>query len=371
MNRLITLKRQFIVLFLAAGIGLTSCNKDVPQPIGLLNPTPTGSSIGDIVSADANFSYLRTALTRTGLLAAVQNRDAKLTVFAPDNAAFNRLFAAMGLPQAEATVSALPLTTLAGILQYHVVAGQVLSSTMIPETFPNVSMPTLIQASSASPFTRLMNYPSRRGSTVFVDNIPAVQTDIQAANGVIHRMAVVLVPPTTSATIWSQLNGDANFSYLVAAMNRADLGLPASSKFATLLNTASPYANFTLFAPDNTAFNNLFAAMGLPQNIATIQALPIQTLIGIVAYHVPLRGVLNPTTSPAPDLIRVFSSNLPATATATPTFLNMLNAAGPRLTISTAGVKGAGNPSNATFTKTDIHVLNGVIHNINQVLMPQ
>lgn len=371
MNRLTTFKPIFIALFLIAGFGLTSCNKDVPAPSAIITLNPTGNTIGDIVNTDANFSYLKAAVTRAGLLAALQNRDARFTVFAPDNAAFNRLFAALGLPQAEATVGALPLATLAGILQYHVVPGQVISSTMIPETFPNAAMPTLIQASTASPFTRLVNYPSRRGSAAFVDNIPVAQADINAANGIIHRMAGVIVPPNTSATVLSTLAADPNFTYLVAAVTRADGGLPASSRFSTLLNTASPYANFTLFAPDNAAFNRLFAALGLPQNIATIQALPVNTLIGIVAYHVMIRGVLNPTTAPAPDLIRVFSTNLPATATTTPTFLNMINPAAPRLTVSTAGVKGAVNPTTASFIRTDIHVLNGVIHSVNQVLLPQ
>lgn len=371
MNRLTTFKNICIALFLVAGFGLTSCNKDVPAPNAILTLNPTGNTIGDIVNTDANYSYLKAALTRAGLINALLNRDARFTVFAPDNTAFNRLFAALGLPQAETTVGLLPLATLAGILQYHVVPGQVLSSTMIPETFPNAAMPTLIQASTASPFTRLVNYPSRRGAAAFVDNIPVAQADITAANGVIHRMAGVIVPPNTSATVMSTLQTDANYTYLLAAITRADLGLPASSKFTTLLSTASPYANFTLFAPDNAAFNRTFAALGLPQDIATIQALPISNLIGIVAYHVMIRGVLNPTTAPAPDLIRVFSTNLPATATATPTFLNMISPTAPSLTVSTAGVKGAVNPVTATFVSTDTHVLNGVIHRINGVLLPQ
>lgn len=368
MNRFITLKHTFIALFLAAGLGLTSCNKDVPAPTPLINTAAAGTTIGDIVNTDANYSYLKAALIRASLLAPLQNKDARFTVFAPDNAAFNRLLAALGLPQAEATIGLLPLATLTGILQYHVLPGQIIRGTMIPETFPNVSMPTLIQAVATNPLLRLMNYPSRRGTSAFVNNVPVVQADIPAANGVIHRMAGVIVPPTTTATVMSTISADPNFTYLAAAIARADGGLPAASRFSTLLNTQSPYANFTLFAPDNAAFNRLFAALGLPQDIATIQGLPVANLIGIVAYHVMIRGALNATT---PDLVRVFSTNLPATATLTPTFLNMINPAAPRLTVSSAGVRGAVNPVNATFIQTDIHVLNGVIHNINQVLLPQ
>jgi hypothetical protein len=95
MNRLTTFKPIFIALFLIAGFGLTSCNKDVPAPSAIITLNPTGNTIGDIVNTDANFSYLKAAVTRAGLLAALQNRDARFTVFAPDNAAFNRLFAAL------------------------------------------------------------------------------------------------------------------------------------------------------------------------------------------------------------------------------------------------------------------------------------
>lgn len=371
MNRFTTLKHTVIILFIAAGFGLASCNKDVPAPTPLINNAASGTTIGDLVNTDANFSYLKAALIRAGLLTALQNKDARFTVFAPDNAAFNRSLPALGLPAAEASIALIPVTTLGAILQYHVLPGQVVTGSMIPETFPNVSMPTLIQAVPTNPLLKLMNFPSRRGASAFVNNVPVAQADIRAANGIIHRMAGVILPPITTATVMSTIAGDPNFTYLTAAITRADLGMPATSKFTTLLSTASPYANFTLFAPDNASFNRLFAALGVPQDIATIQALPIANLIGIVAYHVMIRGVLNPTTSPSPDLVRVFSTNLSSTASTTPTFLNMINAAAPSLTVSTAGVKGAANPSTAAFTKTDIHVLNGVIHNINQVLMPQ
>jgi uncharacterized surface protein with fasciclin (FAS1) repeats len=363
-------KKPAAALFVLAGLTLASCNKDVPGPTAIPMPVPTGNTIGDIVNSDANFSYLRAALTRAGMLTAVQDRNARFTVFAPDNTAFNRLFAALGLPQAEATVGALPLAQLAGILQYHVIPGQVVTSTMIPETFPNTFMPTLVQASNTSPLLKLMNFPSRRGASAFVDNIPVAQADITAANGVIHRMAGVLLPPNTT-TIWQALNADPNYSYLVAAITRADLGMPANSKIVNLLNTASPYANFTLFAPNNAAFDNLFIALGVAApTINTVQLLSINSCINICAYHVMIRGVLNPTTSPAPDLIRVFSTNLPATATQTPTFLNMLAATAPRLTVSTAGIKGNSNATNAAINRANWHNLNGVIHGVDQVLRP-
>lgn len=356
---------------LLAGMLLSSCNKNIPDPTPIDYPVPTTASIGELLN-DPNFSYLKAGVTRAGLLPALLDKNSKYTVFAPDNAAFNRLFAALGLPQAEATVGLLPLTTLAPILQYHVVPGQTLSSTMIPEAYPNTFMPTLLQASTASPLLKLTNFPSRRGTSAFVDNVPVAQADIQAANGVVHRMAGVIVPPDTR-TILQVLQADTSFTFLMAAIARADGGLPNGSKVSQLLGNATPYANFTLFAPNNNAFRAFYRGFGVANPTpASINLFTVNTAVSVVAYHVHIRGVLGTAPNFSPDLIRVFSTNLPATATQATTFLSMLNPAAPRLTISAAtGIRGTGNASASSIIRPDWHNLNGVIHVINQVLIPQ
>lgn len=356
---------------LLAGVTLASCNKNIPDPTPITYPVPTSASIGELLN-DANFSYLKAAVTRLGVLPALLNKSSKYTVFAPDNTAFNRLFGALGLPQAEATIGLLPLTTLGPIVQYHVVPGQTLTSTMIPETYPNTFMPTLLQVSAASPLLKLTNFPSRRGAAAFVDNVPVAQADIQAANGVVHRMAGVIIPPNTT-TILQALQADTSYTFLMAAIARADAGLPNGSKVSQLLGNATPYANFTLFAPPNSAFRNFYRAFGIANPTpATINLFTVNSAVSVVAYHVHIRGVLGTPPNVQPDLIRVFSTNLPAAPTQATTFLSMLAPTAPRLTISAStGVKGTGNPVPAAILRPDWHNLNGVIHVINQVLIPQ
>jgi uncharacterized surface protein with fasciclin (FAS1) repeats len=367
MNIMQNIKGSVVMLAMLAGVTFTACNKNVPDPTPIVPVAPQGTAISDLLN-DPNFSYLKAAVTRAGLMGALANRDAKFTVFAPDNAAFNRLFAALGLPQAEATVGLLPLTTLAPILQYHVVPGSVLSSSMIPETYPNTNMPTLLVASAASPLTKMVNFPSRRGAAAFVNNVPVAQADIQAANGVVHRMAGVIVPPNTT-TILQALQADTSFTFLVAAVQRGDQGLPAGSKFSELLGMVNPYANFTLFAPNNAAFRQLFRGLGVANpTVASVNLLSINTLVSVLAYHVHIRGV----NGTSPDLIRVFSTNLPATATQATTFLTALAPTAPRLTVSAAGgVKGTGNPAAFSIIRPDWNNLTGIIHVINGVLIPQ
>ena len=114
----------------------SSCNKELPAAEPIPSPVSTGSSIGELLSADANFSILKAAVIKAGLLDAVSNKANVFTVFAPNDAAF----IASGIPiQA---IAALPASTIASIVQYHIIPGQKIASTSIPTTFPNVQMPT-------------------------------------------------------------------------------------------------------------------------------------------------------------------------------------------------------------------------------------
>jgi hypothetical protein len=104
---------------------------------------------------------------------------------------------------------------------------------------------------------------------------------------------------------------------------------------------------------------------------------------GIVAYHV--LSAQSGTFSPPG--VRVFSVNIPTTPTPVKTFLNSVVNAHPGVTVSatfagpvviSAKVKGAANPtaSNVIISAPpvmthDMHHTNGVIHKIDQVLLPQ
>lgn len=161
-----------------------------------------------------------------------------------------------------------------------------------------------------------------------------------ASNGVIHVINKVLMPP--SGNIVAAAQGNTNLSFLVAAVTRASAG---STNVAQVLSGTGP---FTVFAPTNAAFQ----AAGFA-NIAAIQAADPNVLASILTYHV-VQG-------------RVFSSDL--TNGATPETLN-----GADLTISLSGgvkVKGNGNASAANVVAADMVTTNGVVHVVDQVLLPQ
>jgi uncharacterized surface protein with fasciclin (FAS1) repeats len=342
-------------------------------------------------------------------------------VFAPDNTAL----LASGVSQA--VVDALPAAQVAAIISYHILP-QVVRSDSIPTSFPNLEYPSMLNpAPSVSAFLRLTTFLSKRGTTVWINNIPVITPDITAVNGVIHKVARLVAPP--SQDLWSRIATDANLTYFKAAVSRADSGVAAGGRLQDALNTAvNPAAiasNLTILAPDDIAMKQFLtgsltqafiargfppanaqaAAIGLVTNFgsllisnpaaipdipgfppgigAQIAAVITPTLAkGLVAYHI----LSSQTGSFLPPGIRAFSVNFPTDATSVKT---LLNSAVPhpglsvQATFGAAGVtaitvKGAANAtaSNVVINPfpggtSDQHYLNGVLHVIDQVLLPQ
>lgn len=134
-------------------------------------------------TANPNFSSLVGALTGAGQpdFVTILSGTGPFTVFAPTNAAFTSLDAELA-PGGIAGVSAANLTK---VLQYHVVSGNVLSTSLIN----NQTVSTL-----QTPQTFTINLSPARITDVNarVSNITA--TDVQCANGVIHVLDKVLLP---------------------------------------------------------------------------------------------------------------------------------------------------------------------------------
>lgn len=329
---------------------VASCNKNVPEAVPIEIPSGAGSTIGDVLNTNPNFSILKAAVTKAGLMTAVSDKNNVFTVFAPSDAAFTL----SGI--SAAVINALPAAQVAQIVQYHVIPGRKIMSSAIPTSFPNVQFPTafIFPSPNTNPLVRFSNFPSRRNSQVWVNNIPVVTPDVDAANGAIHVTAAVVAPP--SRVLLDTIARDADLQYLVAAVAAADAGVPSGSRFQDYL--ANPLANFTVMAPTNQAFNNLFAVLGLPQSPSSFSLLPAATVRGIVAYHVLMA--------------RAFAANLPGTPTPVPSLLSASLPTAPTLTFdATQGVRGAKNPSYSKIVATDRHAINGVYHKIDQVLMPQ
>ena len=305
-----------------------------------------------MIETDASFSVLKAAAIKAGVLDLLKTKGASYTVFAPDDAAF----ALSGINVA--VINAMPAADLKSLLSYHVIP-QSLPSAQITSSFPNVQMPTLLAIPSPAPFTAFtkMNvFPSKRGSALFANNIPVKQADVTVGNGVIHKVAAVVAPPTK---LIGQITGeDADLSFFRAAVARADSGQVGLNRLDSVMKFG--LANVTVFAPSNDAVKKLLVAFGLPPVEAAFDFVPVQTVRGLVAYH--MLGS------------RAFSVNLPAT---TGTIATLLGASPfPPITVDRSTtlprLTGAGNGGQfANFLSMDKNAVNGVVHKIDMVLLPQ
>ena len=138
--------------------------------------TPAGSIV-DIAVGNPDFSTLVTALKAAGLVETLSGKG-PFTVFAPTNAAFAKLPAGT----VESLLKPENKATLAGILTYHVVAGQVLAKDVVTMTSA-----TTVQGGT-------IKIDASKG--VMVNNATVTAADIQGSNGVIHVIDTVLMPPT-------------------------------------------------------------------------------------------------------------------------------------------------------------------------------
>lgn len=329
---------------------LVACNK-IPGVEDIPATTPSGESIADIIGKDANYSVLKAGLTRAGMMATLGNKNSKLTLLAPDNDAF-----ALGGIN-ETVINALPLTQLVPLLQYHVIP-QALPTSGLPATAANLQMPTLLQPSS-SPLFKMSTFPAKNAMGAFVNNIPLKATDRMAANGVIHTTYAPVMPP--SQMMRGLIHGDPELTLFEAAVKRASDGQTGLT-LDSLLNY--PYPNLTVFAPTNTAMGQVLTALGLPADPAVFAMLPVQTVQGLVAYH-----ILGTNRVPVQ---RLFTVNFQSA-----TYETMIGPApypGVQIDMSNPlapTIKGAVNPSASHLVGANLHAVNGVLHKIDQVLLPQ
>ncbi len=378
-----------LLLAVSATVILSSCIKDLekfPAPVVVQGTTPTLATLLDA----PDMTIFKAAITRAGLMPTLANANLRYTVFGPNDAAMT----SSGLPLA--VVNAIPLTSLVPLVQYHIIP-QTITSASIPNTFPNFQYPTIFNPAPAlSALLRLTTFPSTRNGA-WVNNIPMTTLNIQAVNGVMHKVALVTAPP--GRYLWDRINIDADMTYLKAAIQRADSGVVAAGTLqAALLNIG---ANLTVFVPTNAAFQGLLTAqitaylvsIGTPLPVAQATAAALASSPTIFSNPL-VANVLTPTTVKGIVVYhilgsRAFTNNFPTTATSYRTLLNGGIPAHPGVSlvctftgpgVSAASVKGIANgtASNLIINPTpdpggssDQHFLNGTIHKINQVLLPQ
>ena len=145
--------------------------------VALAAPDRSAAPKANIVktaAAAGQFTTLLALAKQAGLVGALSG-SAKLTVFAPTDAAFKKV------PKATLAKLGKDKALLKRVLLYHVVKGQV----------PAAKVVTLKSAKTlAGPSVAIRV----RGKNVFVDKAKVSKVDIRTSNGIIHVLDSVLIP---------------------------------------------------------------------------------------------------------------------------------------------------------------------------------
>jgi uncharacterized surface protein with fasciclin (FAS1) repeats len=168
--------KRLMILLLAAMLGASVLTGAVSARTAA--PVAKAGTTGNIVQtavASGQFKTLATLLKRAGLASALQ-QPGPFTVFAPTDAAFAKV------PKKTLTALLRNKAQLKAVLLYHVVSGKVTAA-------------DVAKLRSAKTLNGMNVRIRVSGSNVFVNTARVTKPDVMAANGVIHVVNRVLIPP--------------------------------------------------------------------------------------------------------------------------------------------------------------------------------
>ena len=297
---------------LAAGDGSSCSSKRTAVAAWSVGENQEKDLVRTAVDA-GSFQTLARALKAAGLAETLAT-GGPFTVFAPTDAAF------AALPEGTLAELLKPENreTLRAILLYHVVEGEVPAREVVALT------------SAATLNGQRLDVRVEEGK-VTVDGAGVQKTDVMASNGVIHVIDAVLLPSTKTVVETAVEAG--RFGTLAKALRAAQL-----------VQTLSGEGPFTVLAPTDEAFAKLPAgtleSLLRPENR--------DGLVAILKLHV-IPG-------------RVYASDAVAAGSAT-----TLNGQRVRARIQDGRLM----VGSASVVASDIEASNGVVHAIDQVLLPR
>ena len=303
----------FIIAPLLTVTFITACGDDGDGP----TPPPPSEDLNlvELAQSDENFSTLVSVIEDLGLEETLTSGD--FTVFAPTNAAFEAL--------PDGVLESLTDEQLLDIIQFHVTEGSVPSSALGAQQ--DVEMlneeNTLVQSSAAG--------------VVVNGSSNVVEADLEATNGFIHGIDEVLLPSAIRIAL-----GQPNLVDVAQEDGRFEtlIGLVEDVGLTTTLQYLGPY---TAFAPTDDAFTALFEEVD-PSTLTTEQ------LTFILTYHVISGDGIASGDLAAEQAVESAAEEL--------------------LYITSNEESGVTVNGNASVIDADVDASNGIVHVVDNVLLP-
>ena len=225
------LKKFVVLAILTASIFACSDDDD-----GNINTINTEFTIAALAASDSELSDFITALQATDLLDSI-NSTIEYTVLAPTNAAFENFLASNDDYN---DIADVPKEILTPLLLNHIIDGGMVAS-QFTDTGYERTIATFeddVDDDKANN-PRISIYYDANNGLVFNNSATVVTADIEASNGVMHKVDNIMPLPTITSTITI----DPNLSRLREALETADL-----------LETVENFEKVTVLGPTNEAF---------------------------------------------------------------------------------------------------------------------
>ncbi len=302
---------RLLSMMLLLSFSIVACNDDTDE-----TPPVETRNLAMVAESRNDLNLFIAAAEQAGLTSALENENSELTVFAPNNQAFEAYLSAAGIDLAD-----ISQADLQEVLRYHIVQGRQRSG--------NLSTGN-INSLNGSPIAVAVN-----GGVTLNGSASVVTADLEASNGVIHIINEVLTEAEPEApVIAALLEQESDLSILMSILSR-----PQFSSIATA--AADPESMLTVFAPTNTYFEQLLNQLGK----SSVDELPQEVLTQIVSYH-----ILGQAVSSAELESGMFTTLLEEDLTI---------AVGDGVTVN-----------NIAVTEADLEASNGWVHKIEGVLLP-
>jgi len=327
------MKKQLIALMAIIALVAAACGGDDADATTTTTTAPaTTTTVAEAmtdtivdVAVAGGFDTLVTAVQAAGLVDTLSG-DGPFTVFAPTDEAF------AALPDGVLDALLADTDLLTTVLTYHVVPGKVLAADVV-----GLSSATTVQGEDIQILVS--------DGAVNLNGLANVTaTDVEAANGVVHVIDGVILPPSfpDPSTLVAEPMAPGLIETAEAAGNFTTLLAAADAAGLTGALGSGALGKLTVFAPTDEAF------AALPDGVLDGLLADTDALTGVLTYHVVLGEVL------AADVVGLDSATTLAGADIT-------------IEVVDGGVVLNGT---ANVVTTDIMTSGGVIHVIDQVLIP-
>ncbi len=294
----------------------------------LLKDLKEETDLSETGSALPYFTTYVEAMNKSGL-GGIFRKKGPYTIFMPRVEAFEKFFTSNQITGLEE----LSTEELEMILLYHIIPGKWMTYELKTGYYSS-----LARHKDTGNFLNL--YIENEDILKINDEMAFGTSDIESDNGVIHSILTVAELPKLSLF----LSSNKNISIFHNLLKKKDLEID-------LLELIRQRESFTILAPQNEAFNQLFEEQ---QRWNSLDDIPLDQLLEILQYHlIPDKNIV----------LNQINENQALTS---------LNNG--KITIQTERSKYLLKDSQgrvAGITYPDIQAINGIIHQIDLVLLPE